>query len=87
VPFAPEYRSFLELLKPKRQSLTIRAILTPPRQPDHLPDDRFSPSSRNGPSWISSNRSDNDAEIWGDPDQIGIKAAWWIFESGKLLPA
>jgi len=28
-----------------------------------------------------------DAEIRIDPDQIGIKAAWWIFESGKSLQA
>ena len=28
------------------------AILTPPRQPDHLPDDPFSRSSRNGLSWL-----------------------------------
>jgi hypothetical protein len=32
---------FLELLEPERQSVPIRAILTPPRQLDLLPDDPF----------------------------------------------
>ena len=36
---APALGRFLELLEPDRQPLSIGAILTPPRQLDHLPDD------------------------------------------------
>ncbi len=49
---------FLKFLEPKRQPLPIGKILGSPGKPINLPAIVLSPCSRNGPSWISSNRSD-----------------------------
>ena len=48
----------LELLEPDRQSIPIRTILTRRGLSINVPAIPFSPSSRKGPSWISSSLSE-----------------------------
>ena len=44
----------------------------------------FSPSSRNGPSWISSSRSETWMRKSGSiPISWASKAAWWSFVNGR----
>ena len=47
-----------ELLEPDSQPIPIGTILKPSRPVDQCPAIPFRPSSRKGPSWISSSRSE-----------------------------
>jgi hypothetical protein len=68
------YADFLELLEPDRQSVPIRAILTPPRQLDHLPDDPLEPEfEERAVMDFEQSVRDVNSVIRVDPDQVGVE--------------
>jgi hypothetical protein len=67
-------RCSLEFLEPERQPISIRTILTPPWQLDHLPGDPLQPEfEKRAVMQVEQPIGDVDAEIRVDPDQVGIK--------------
>jgi hypothetical protein len=62
------------LLEPERQSVPIRAILTPPRQLDLLPDDPFQAKfEKRAIVDFEQPIRDVNSVVGIDADQVGIK--------------
>jgi hypothetical protein len=65
---------FLELLKPERQPISIRSILSPPPQLDHLPSDPLQPEfEKRTVVDFEQPVGDVNSVIRVDADQMGVK--------------
>jgi hypothetical protein len=75
IEYTTQSRRILEFLEPKRQTVSIRAVLTPPRQLDHLPDDSLQPEfEKRAIVNVEQPVRDMNAEIRVDPDQVGVES-------------
>jgi hypothetical protein len=85
VPFKPS-RRFLELLEPDRQSVTIRAILTPSRPANQCAND---PLQTEFEKWtivdFEQPIRDMDAEIGVNPDQVSIEGGMMDFRQRQAI--